>query len=345
MRTTMRLWAAALALLCTGASAAEPKPLFAAASAIHHTLHPPAVAFQQHGAQGDAAFPATVSAEGEAPLPVTLSLRGITRRQHDICQFPPLRITFAQKPPEASVFAGQKKLKLTTHCRAAADFQRFPLIEYATYRIYNLLTPLGFYARLAQIDYVDTKGKLVISRLGFLLEDEKDVARRNGLAEVKAPSRISPAALKPADAGRVAMFEYMIGNLDWAMTAGPAGTACCHNVKLLGGEGATTAFVPVPHDYDFSGLVDAPYATPPDGIPVANVRVRFYHGHCRYNAEAAIAAADMLARKAAILGVLDGLPQLDAAARRKAQAYLAGFFDQVAQGPGGVAKILRTCVN
>ena len=44
---------------------------------------------------------------------------------------------------------------------------------------------------------------------------------------------LSSSQLSPADAARVAMFEYMIGNMDWSMRAGPPGEACCHNRRLI----------------------------------------------------------------------------------------------------------------
>ena len=48
--------------------------------------------------------------------------------------------------------------------------------------------------------------------------------------------------------------------------------------------------MPVPYDFDFSGLVGTPYATPPDQVPIKNVRTRFYRGYCSHNAQALQAA-------------------------------------------------------
>ena len=55
------------------------------------------------------------------------------------------------------------------------------LLEYSAYRLYNLMTPLSFRARLANVDYVDDSGRPYISRVGFFLEDFSDVAKRNGM--------------------------------------------------------------------------------------------------------------------------------------------------------------------
>ena len=79
--------------------------------------------------------------EGAAPeaLPVELSTRGITRRLKEICTFPPLRVEFTQKPGKTSLFRGQKRLKLTTHCQSADRYQQDVFLEYAAYRALSRL--------------------------------------------------------------------------------------------------------------------------------------------------------------------------------------------------------------
>ena len=102
----------------------------------------------------------------------------------------------------------------------------------------------------------------------------------------RGANHISASQLDPDAAARFAVFEYMISNLDWAMTAGQPGQDCCHNSRLAGRPGTATGLVGVPYDFDYSGLVDAPYAVPPDGIHVSNVRVRRYRGFCAHNEQA-----------------------------------------------------------
>jgi len=338
---------AAAALLTTAgpAAAAKPTPLFAGAEPIHLTIKGP-VGKLPRGGSGEQAQAGSLTVQGAAPetLAIKLSTRGITRRQADVCSFPPLRVEFTDKPAATSLFKGQKRLKLVTHCRPQASFQQYLLLEYAAYRMYNLLTPVSFNVRLATIDYVDPAGRPVVTRLGFFLEDIDDVAKRNDLKRLKTKERLQIAQLNAHDAERFAFFQYMIGNLDWAMTAGPAGTDCCHNSRPLGREGATTNLTPTPYDFDFSGMVDAPYATPPASIKLPNVRVRKYRGYCRLNAEAPGVAAEFAAHKAAILGVLDQTPQLDEASRKKAGAYLGSFFDQIG-APQELAKITQGCLG
>ena len=243
-----------------------PKPLFASDEVLNLTLTGPLETISRD--KGAKPVPGVLKVAGAAPeiLPVSLSVRGITRRKKDICAFPPLRVEFTEKPGPASLFKGQKRLKLVTHCQRAANYQQYVLLEYAAYRLYRALTPESFNVRLARIDYTGKDGQALTTRLGFFIEDVDDVAKRNGQERLRGVRRISASQLDAAAAARFAVFQYMISNLDWAMTAGPAGMDCCHNSRLMGAKGttgATTGLIPVPYDFDYAGLVNAPYAVPP----------------------------------------------------------------------------------
>jgi hypothetical protein len=287
--------------------------------------------------------------EGAAPetLPVTLSSRGITRRREDICSFPPLRVEFTQKPGPSSIFKGQKHLKLVTHCQRPADYQQYLLLEYTAYRLYRALTPESFNVRLAKIDYARTNGHALTTRLGFFIEDVDDVAKRNGQKRLKGVRRISASQLDAAAAARFAVFEYMISNLDWAMTAGPAGEDCCHNSRLMGPKGATgasTGLIPVPYDFDETGLVNVPYAAPPEGIRVADVKERRYRGFCAHNEEAKAFLTQISTRRDSLMAILDETPQLTDRTRRNAARYLGDFFE-AAGSPSKVADLMKVCLH
>jgi hypothetical protein len=342
------LVAAAWVVLISGtAIAAEPpKPLFASSDVIHLTIQGPIASLEEGRGNADKSVAGKVTVQGAHPetLSVSLAARGITRRRKEICNFPPLRVEFTEKPAATSLFKGQKRLKLVTHCRSPANFQQYMLLEYAAYRLYNQLTPASFNVRLAAIDYVDQTGRPMTSRLGFFIEDIDDVAARNGLHEFKTTDRLPIAVVNPKAAARFVVFQNFIGNLDFAMTAGPAGSDCCHNSKLIGAKGATTDLITVPYDFDFAGMVDAPYAAPPEAIPVKNIRVRRYRGYCRHNTEAQAAIAELVTRRASLLAVLGEVPQLEEKNRLKAANYLSSFYDQVAT-PADVSKLLSICMR
>ncbi len=324
-------------------AAEDPKPLFASDAIISFTLSGPISGISR---KPDAApVPGTLKLNGATPetLPVTLSTRGITRRMTQICSFPPLRVTFTGKPGKDSLFRGQKELKLVTHCQSSDRYQQDVILEFSAYRLYRALTPQSFNARLAKVDYVSEDGHAITTRYGFFLEDISDLARRNGQSRFKATKKISQTQLDPEAAARFGVFEYMISNLDWAMTANAGERECCHNSRLIGVKEAGTGLITVPYDFDYSGLVDAPYALPPNGINVANVRVRRYRGFCRHNEQAQAFAASLLPRRAALLSIVDQTPQLSDGSRKRAASYLGEFFDQIGS-PAGVSDMLKTCL-
>jgi hypothetical protein len=328
-------------------AADEPKPLFAGDEVLSLTLTGPLETISRD--KGAKPVPGVIKVGGAAPetLPVSLSVRGITRRKKEVCAFPPLRVEFTEKPGPSSIFKGQKHLKLVTQCQRMADYQQYLLLEYAAYRLYRDLTSDSFNARLAKIDYAFKDGHAAGTRWGFFIEDIDDVAKRNGQERLRGVGRISASQLDAAAAARYAVFEYMISNLDWAMTAGPAGTDCCHNARLLGAEGATgtsMGLIPVPYDFDYSGLVNPPYAVPPAGIAVANVKVRRYRGFCAHNEEAKSFLAQISNHRAPMMAILNETPQLEDRTRRNAAGYLSDFFDE-AGSPSKVAELMKVCLH
>ena len=89
-----------------------------------------------------------------------------------------------------------------------------------------------------------------------------DAASRNGLKEVRTTGRIAVTQLDPAAAARAALFEYMIGNTDWSMRAGPAGRHLLPQFPAdrRGSELAVRASCRCPTTSMRPGLVNAPYA-------------------------------------------------------------------------------------
>ena len=319
-----------------------PTPLFAENDTVHLSIRGDVAGL----ARSNEAVPATLTVEGAAPEThdIRLSARGVTRRRSDICPFPPLRIELPARP-DAGLFQGQRRLKLVTHCQRTSSYQRYVMLEYVAYRLYNIITPRSFGVRLAQIDYYSGDARRPsVSRIGFLIEDVDDAAERNGMVEVETGS-FPASRLSPEDAARVAVFEYMIGNLDWALQAGPPGEDCCHNTRPIGvTETAASNLIPLPYDFDFSGLVSAPYATPPEQINVSSVRTRVFRGFCAHNEQTRAVAAEFLAARLRLEAVLASAPDLDERNRTRALSYLQAFFEDIATPEAIEANLVRACL-
>ena len=203
--------------------------------------------------------------KGVDTLPLTLKVRGNFRRSKTNCAFPPLLIDFPKKKTKNTLFARQNKLKLVTHCQ----IDEWVVREYTVYKLYNLLTDLSFRARLARVTYIDSLGKRAPeTHWGFLLEDDSDMAKRNG---VKV-SKLKQTTMNYADSismATVAVFQYMIGNTDWSVPY-------LHNIRLF--DNGQVGSLPVPYDFDYSGIVEANYAIPPEQLGIRSVRERLYRG-------------------------------------------------------------------
>ena len=338
------LWLAVLAIGSPAAAAPGETPLFASSELLHITITGPISALAK--ARSTAPRPGTVLVAGTSQqLPVTLELRSTTRIAPDVCQFPPLKLRFTSPLPAGSVFAGQKSLKLVTHCRSAESFQQYELLEYATYRMFNVLSPASFRVRLASINYVDEGGRPMASRYGFFIEDLRDVAKRNGMQQGKLPELIPINSLSPRHAALYAMFQHMIANHDWSMRAGPKGEECCHNAEMITpARGVSAGAIPIPYDFDFSGLVNAPYATPPEQLKIASVRQRQYRGYCIHNGEAYFVAGQIRTQRPQLIAAISSTPGIDPKTVSRATAFLDSSFADIASNDTMKAKVLKSCL-
>jgi hypothetical protein len=336
----------ALALCHSASALAAPRPLFASEAILKLRIEAPFDSLVRTAPGSTKPYDATLTLlepTAEA-YPIRLSARGISRRSPNACDFPPLRIEFKERPADASVFSGQRALKLATHCRRAGDFQNYNLLEYAAYKLLNVLTPVSFRVRMAEVDYVEARtGSVRIHRVGFLIEDIDELGARNGLKEVKT-DKIERAQLNASAVARSDLFQYMIGNQDWSDRLPTAGRTCCHNIKLLGASADDPHdLIPVAYDFDSSGFVDAPYALPPVGVPIPTVRLRNYRGLCEFNAQAVEAAHAILAKRAELLSSLDSTPYLAERSKKSATEYLEEFFSEIADADQVKRHILEKC--
>lgn len=321
--------------------AGKATPLFADDSTLDITISGPIDEIARKAARSTDPKSAQIEAAGEAHA-IQLSARGKSRRRRDVCRFPPLRVELDAKADETSLFYRQSGLKLVTHCQNRESHDRYLLGEYAVYRLYNIVTPESLRVRLLNVTYTD-EGKVIATRPGFFIEDADDAARRLGRKEVDTGD-LPVSAIDRDDAARFALFQYLIGNTDWAMAVGPDPTDCCHNSKLLGeSKSAREALTPVPYDFDNAGLVDAPYAVPNKALGTRNVRERVYRGFCAFNVLIPAEAARMRELRPAMEAEIASIPGLDAKTKDKMLRYLASGFGDIADTGAIERNLLRNC--
>ena len=220
--------------------------------------------------------------------PVDTRARGNFRRNKSNCNFPPLRLDFPRSEMDGTVFEGQNRLKLVTPCDdGSGNHQNYVFDEYLAYRILNEVTPESFRVRLVEVTYEDVNGEYdTRTKYGFLIEDEDRMAERlrGTLEEV---TQFHPLRAHAPYSMQVAFFNYMIANTDWS-------PVYFHNVKLVRTEDAR--FLTVPYDFDFSGIVNARYATVDPSLQreIRRVTDRLYRGFCRPELQQATVAQPFL---------------------------------------------------
>jgi hypothetical protein len=261
---------------------------------------------------------------GEKTLAIEVRLRGNSRRR--VCEFPPLRLKFDPESTEGSVFAGQDKLKLVTHCRNQDRGEQDALEEFLAYRILNVLTDYSLRVRGVKWQYHDTEGKLsdkASPRFGFLLESPSEFAQRTGTKAVTLPG-VPVGGYDLEYASLVYVFQYLVGNTDWSMTRAEYDVGCCHNLELFERDGQILI---VPYDFDLVGLVDARYAFPDSTLRIKRVTQRLYRGVCEDPEAMRETLRTVNDKRKQVLGLVDELPGLEDRSRKKARDYLLGFFE------------------
>ena len=284
----------------------------------------------QKNVSKDQLYPAQLTYPGEDGQAITIDVevapRGITRR-HSVCNFPPLKIHFNKEEMKGTEFRGNKSLKLVTYCQTNTKYEQYYIKEHLVYRIYNLMTDYSFRVKPLLVDYKDSGRKAKpITRFSFLIEDIDNVAKRNGLEKLTVGT-VPHKQLDPVETSYYSLFQYMVGNLDFAATGGPDKNKCCHNSKIIGeGENEIPKYV-IPYDFDSTGLVNAHYAAPPDKLKVRNVRQRLYRGFCAHNQNLPQAVDLFQQKKPEVMALFANDTHLNSSSRKRAMAYLEDFYE------------------
>jgi len=271
------------------------------------------------------------------PTEITLKVRtrGNFRLNRLNCSFPPLKLDLPKGDLQGTVFDGQNKLKLVTHCRGRDDYEQNLLEEYMAYQIYNLLTDVSFRVQLARVTYVDVNGESETeTRYALLIESKKGMEARLGGMDVDVPS-VHPDRFQPDAAGRMYLFQYLIGNVDWSM-------AYFHNVRLLQ---IDSQAYPVPYDFDWSGLVSAPYAKPHPELAhlIRTVRRRLFRGFCSDRIDYSSLADRFNEKRGEILALIHTVPGLTDRNVRSAREYVEEFYEILNDPKKVQRKILDAC--
>jgi len=254
-----------------------------------------------------------------AAFDVEIRQRGETRRKKTTCSFAPLRLKFPKNITDGTPFEDQKTIKLVTHCNKGDAFEQNIIAEYLVYKAFNVLTDSSFKVRPALIRYISTGKKAdTLQKFAFFIEREKHLAQRLKGDEIET-EKVHPDRLDPFQTCLVDLFEYMIGNTDYSIYER-------HNMVIVSNKTGQPPFIPVPYDFDWSGLVSASYAVPNPKFNTSDVKVRIYRGLKRDRETVDRAIRLFNERKQEIYRVFESYELLEQNERKQIARYLDEFY-------------------
>lgn len=212
----------------------------------------------------DQYYPATLTTNEGKSFRIEVKPRGKYRRK--IAEIPPLKLKFKKKDLVAQGFDTLNEIKLVLPAYDNNMGDELIIKEYLAYRMFEHLTSASVRARLIRLSIHDLHVEQTRKVYAIMVEDEEETAARLHGQEVEQYG-ISPDSLIMNQAALVSIFEYMIGNTDWEI-------AMMRNVRLIKSPETGKTLV-IPYDFDFSGFVSAPYASPSSDSGLKTVRDRF----------------------------------------------------------------------
>jgi len=278
--------------------------------------------------------PAQITLPGSSGQALTFEIklraRGNVRKK--VCYYPPVKVNFKKSELRDQGFSESDKIKLVWQCADGNNNRNYLLKEYLIYRLYNQFTPNSFRVQPFQLQLVDSEGKVKTKELfAFLIEPDGELAARTG-AHIVDREGANSFMFEDQPYQDMCAFQYMIGNTDWSPIN-------MHNlIMLMLPEDRKPT--PVPYDFDYSGMVDAHYAIPPEQYPIKDVRERYYVGQACQEEEARRLYEKFQVLKPQIMEYCRSFELMDEKDRRHVIDYLEEFFKRV-KSPESVEHTFR----
>ena len=204
------------------------------------------------------------------------------------------------------------------------------------------MSELNFDTRLLNVTYIDSEDPdSVRTHPAFFIEHQNRIAERFTYTEVET-NTVDRSELNPLRSTLVAMYMYLIGNVDFSMIQGPEGEECCHNAKQF--QNASGEYFPAPFDFDASGFVDASYATEPDPrFNLRSNRSRLYRGFCVDPAVLDAAVQIFQTKRERITAIVTDAPNIAARATNRNTRYVGDFFEVLDDARDFEKAFVRSC--
>lgn len=249
-----------------------------------------------------------------------LKIRPRGRFRNRYGKIPPLKIKLSKASLRQKGLISMNELKLVLPFANGNQQTAWVYKEFLAYKLYEVLSPYSYRTQLVDVVLRDTrKSKRSIRLQAFLVEDKEEVADRMAIKQCKRS--FQGADLSPHHYQLLQLFQFMIGNTDWLPTTS-------HNLTFF--RNSAKQVIPVPFDFDFSGLVNTSYSLPNDRLPISHVKERYFMGNYPNLDELRPAIRHFQSKKAELLQVVEDFSGLRKSEKRQMQEYLLSFFDLIA---------------
>ena len=253
----------------------------------------------------------------------------------NICAFPPLKIKIDKDDLTRCHLGNLNEMDIVHHCFENEQHDQLLLREYLAYKLWELVSPYYFKTQLIRLHYLDENGEEAHeTSYAFLVENAEELTSRLTGKECKTKI-ISSSSIEPMPFLRTCLFEFMIGNTDWYIPTR-------HNIEFVGIPG-TSLLTTVPFDFDYSGLVDAPYAIPHESLNLPSVVIRYYQGRCQSESEVQQQLSVFIDQKNKILDLPNHIQGLSEKSIKHCVDYLREFFEIIENPRKLDNQILKHC--
>lgn len=257
-------------------------------------------------------------------LDIEVRPRGVTRKE--LCDFPPMMVKAPKELREEFNLRKTDHIKLVSYCKKDEKFQDLVMKEMLNYKLFSTMSDYSYAVKLAKVRYTDSGRNFdPVEMMSFMIEPTDGMADRHKCKLVDDDTAIKTVYKEHYK--NFVVFQYMIGNTDWNLSAR-------HNIRLLKCD-QDKGPIPVPYDFDYSGLVNAPYAKPHPMLPIDKVTERLFQW--RGSAEEDFSETFQLFndKKSAFYKLCSEFPHLDAEIRQE----IIGFLDQFYENMNNPAKM------
>lgn len=257
--------------------------------------------------------------EGEIiEMDAKIRTRGNIRKE--VCYFPPVKLKMKKKALEKLGFDTLNQVKMVIQCQSNKQGLSYLLKENLIYQLHQPIGPISYQTKLIKLNLIDKKGGTQ-ELFAFLIEEEKEFCARLESQIPPGKSRITSRLIDRGAYLKMVFFQYMILNTDWQM-------ANRHNLEFVQMKGQDK-FMPIPYDFDYSGMVGTSYAVPDASRGIKSVLEPCFLGKDVTEEEAQATADYFISKKEAVYAALEADQHLSTKDGKAIRKRLDFFFKEI----------------